>query len=163
MGLLRQGADSGAQWILIVEDDAFTDDPHRLAEDLDTHLNRWHDSHQPKYVNISQSFPLSELRLSSSLVDEGDWNASVRIISSTTPFTNTVCAILYRRQFLQELVREMDAIPLEPIVPIDWKLNIAIMNASAAGMLGPSDCYTLDPAPIVQGSMHPTSRPRSQG
>ena len=163
MRLLREGANSGAQWILILEDDAITEDPYQLARDLDTHLTDWMDSQQPRYVNVSRSFPLSKLRLAAPLVDEGQWDATTRIVSSTIPFTNTVCAILYRNEFLQELVHEMDTIPMQPIVPIDWKLNLAIMNASSAGLLGPSDCYTLDPAPIVQGSMHQAPREDSHG
>jgi len=43
---------------------------------------------------------------------------------------------------------------MQPIVPIDWKVNDAIMNLSHTGVLGPGDCYTVDPGPIRQASMH---------
>lgn len=152
--LLHEAAESGAQWVLIVEDDAFTTDVTELARALDRHLTEWGEAAQPKFINISRSFPLEQLRLRQSLTDQGIWGSSGRVLSATTPFTNTVCAILYRGAFLADLNRELDAIPMEPIVPIDWKLNLAIMNAAAGGQLGAGDCYAIDPAPILQGSMH---------
>lgn len=152
--LLHEAAKSGAHWVLIVEDDAFTTDVTELARALDRDLAQWNEAAQPKFINISRSFPLERLRLRQSLSDQGAWGSSARVLSATTPFTNTVCAIVYRGTFVADLNRELDAIPMEPIVPIDWKLNLAIMNATAAGHLGAGDCYVIDPAPILQGSMH---------
>jgi hypothetical protein len=152
--LLHDAVESGSQWALILEDDAFAPDITALARALDQHLTTWAKETQPKFVNISQSFPLSELRLRSPLSDEGPWDSSSRILRAGVPFTNTVCAIVYRRDFLIDLNREMTRIPMEPIVPIDWKLNLAIMHLAEEGLLEPADCYAIEPAPILQGSMH---------
>jgi len=52
------------------------------------------------------------------------------------------------------LLDEFGVIPLSPVLPIDWKLNVALMNLVAAGKLGEGDCWQVDPAPFIQGSMH---------
>ena len=161
--LLREAQASGARWALILEDDAFTADVTELARALDRQMRQWEHAGQPKFVNMSRSFPLSKLRLRSPLTDVGSWDSSARIFSATIPFTNTVCAILYRGEFLPELNRELDAIPLQPVIPIDWKLNRAIMRLANRGRLHPGDCYIVDPAPILQGSMHRTESERAAG
>jgi len=157
--LLHEAAESGAQWALIAEDDAFTTNVTELAHALNRHLAEWDTATQPKFINISRSFPLEQLRLRQALSDEGAWDSSARILSAAVPFTNTVCAIVYRGAFLADLNRELHGIPMEPIVPIDWKLNLAIMQAAAKGQLTAGDCYVIDPAPVLQGSMH---RPDSE-
>jgi hypothetical protein len=68
--------------------------------------------------------------------------------------TNTVCAVLYRSTFLADLLPTLKDIPMEPIVPIDWKLNAALMQLVREGTIGDGDCFTLEPAPIRQSSMH---------
>lgn len=157
--LLHEAAESGAQWVLILEDDAFTTNVTELAHALNRHLTEWDTATQPKFINISRSFPLAQLHLRQALTDEGAWDSSARILGAAAPFTNTVCAIVYRGGFLADLNRELDAIPMQPVVPIDWKLNLAIMQAAAKGQLKAGDCYVIDPAPVLQGSMH---RPNSE-
>ncbi len=152
--LMRAATHSGAQWVLILEDDAFTANAHALAQSLHEHLSTWDDRPQPAFVNISRSFSLDELHLGFPLTDEGPWDDSARVFSAPVPFTNTVCAILYRATFLADLIRELDAIPMQPIVPIDWKLNLAVMSLVHSDYFAPADCYVVEPAPILQGSMH---------
>jgi len=153
MSLMQQGAASGSQWTLILEDDAHATDHRRLAEELNGNLHSWNTSAQPSYVNVSQSFALEALKIDRTLTAVGPWSSTSTVLSSSIPFTNTVCAVLYRREFLRTLYEEMASIPLQPIIPIDWKLNVALMGLSSKGLVGPGDCYTVDPAPIVQGSM----------
>jgi hypothetical protein len=43
---------------------------------------------------------------------------------------------------------------MQPIIPIDWKLNAALMQLVQEGSIGDGDCFTLEPAPIRQSSMH---------
>ena len=67
--------------------------------------------------------------------------------------TNTVCAILYRAAFVRDLLAAMDALPMEPVVPIDWKLNLALMRMFDDGRLVAGDCWQVEPGPIDQLSM----------
>ena len=118
------------------------------------------DQRQPAYVNISQSFALDELGISDLLTvaPDASWagDAPRHILSSARPATNTVCAILYRGSFVRDLLAVTDALPMEPVVPIDWKLNLALMQMFSSGALGAGDCWFVDPAPIDQLSMRGT-------
>lgn len=154
--LLRQARYSGAAWALILEDDA-SGDPAQVADDLVALLDRVEDLDQPKYVNVSRSFTEGRLKVQGHLTDIGGLpkeSSPTRILQASRPVTNTVCAVLYRGVFLPELVDALDAVPLDPVVPIDWKLNTALMDLSATNRLLDGDCWLLRPAPITQGSMH---------
>ncbi len=155
LDLMRAGLESGAEWVLILEDDAFAPNASDCAEGL---LGLMRESVSSiDYVNVSQSFTNSELGIKHLLVSVASppWVGSVsrHVLSASRPVTNTVCAILYRRDFVREVVAVMDALPMTPVVPIDWKLNIALMQLFDSGRLRDGSCLLVDPAPIDQMSM----------
>lgn len=152
--LLHQAVESRATWALIVEDDATLGDPRAFATALVAFMSEHGADAQPDYVNVSRSFEDAELGIASHLTPVGAWSPTVRMLAADRPLTNTVCAILYRGTFLQDLVPALDAIPVQPVLPIDWKLNAALLALADAGRLGPGSCWFLDPGPIAQGSMH---------
>ena len=158
--LLRSGLAIGADWVLILEDDASSVDVVDCAAGLAWLMSSRADQRQPAYVNISQSFALDELGISDLLTvaPDASWagDAPRHILSSARPATNTVCAILYRGSFVRDLLAVTDALPMEPVVPIDWKLNLALMQMFSSGALGAGDCWFVDPAPIDQLSMRGT-------
>jgi hypothetical protein len=155
--LLRSGLATGADWVLILEDDASSVEVVDCAAGLAWLMSSRADERQPAYVNISQSFALDELGISDLLTvaPDASWagDAPRHILSSARPATNTVCAILYRGSFVRDLLAVTDALPMEPVVPIDWKLNLALMQMFSSGALGAGDCWFVDPAPIDQLSM----------
>jgi hypothetical protein len=155
MDLLRVARDSAARWSLILEDDA-VGDPVEVARTLRDVMAGAGDSAVPKYVNVSRSFEERRLGVEHLLSDLGPVSDSsaVHALASQRPVTNTVCAILYRRTFLEALVPALEAIPVSPVVPIDWKLNEALMTLHHSGTVSSGDCWLLRPAPIVQASMH---------
>lgn len=152
--LLQQAQDQRATWALIVEDDASLEDAHHFAEALVTFIHEHAGQPQPAYVNVSRSFSSERLDLAPHLTPQGNWDATTMALASDIPLTNTVCAVLYRGTFLDRLVPAMQAIPISPVLPIDWKLNAALLGLAQTHMIGAGDCWFLDPAPIVQGSMH---------
>lgn len=154
LSLLRQAVQSEAPWALILEDDALAIDTHETADALARFLAQYTGEFQPKYVNVSESFSANTLGIRGLGKQVGVWAESVSLQSMEKPVTNTVCAILYSRAFMLAVVDEFDSIPLKPVIPIDWKLNVAIMNLVEKGELLPGDCWQVDPAPFVQGSMH---------
>ena len=158
--LLRSGLATGADWVLILEDDASSVEVVDCAAGLAWLMSSRADERQPAYVNISQSFALDELGISDLLTvaPDASWagDAPRHILSSARPATNTVCAILYRGSFVRDLLAVTDALPMEPVVPIDWKLNLALMQMFSSGALGAGDCWFVDPAPIDQLSMRGT-------
>jgi hypothetical protein len=154
---MKSGLESQAEWILIVEDDAQSADAKDLAHNLTQFMRTMELSSQPLFINLSQSFSLERLKSESMLTEVHTWSQNpsslATMYSSSKPFTNTVCAILYRRSFLLDLYDRMSGIPLKPVLPIDWKVNAAIMDLVASNLLGAGDCWTVVPGPILQGSM----------
>jgi hypothetical protein len=156
--LMRAGLASGADWVLIIEDDASTLNLEDCAAGLRGLMNQGSVSEPvPAYVNVSQSFTNAELGVEHllTLVEGTSWagNENRALLSASRPITNTVCAILYRSSFLSALVKEMEALPMTPVVPIDWKLNIALMNMFESGALTSGDCWNVTPGPMDQLSM----------
>lgn len=153
LALLREARASGATWALIAEDDARLDDAYIFAKDLVQFITEVSPDSQPKYVNLSRSFTHDTLRLDHRLTEVGRWDAKTAVLAADKPLTNTVCSILYRVSFLDTLVPTLDSIPISPVLPIDWKLNQALLLLHSSKALGEGDCWFLDPGPIVQGSM----------
>ena len=155
LDLMSEGVASNAEWTTILEDDAYSPRPAQLSRALDQHLRSWTAKTTPSYINISESFSRDRLGLAPGSGGVSVWDERSVVQVSQVPFTNTVCAIIYRRSFLEKLFQVLKDIPMEPVVPIDWKINNALMRLSADGEVGPGDCYSIEPGPIVQGSIHP--------
>ena len=155
--LMREGIRLDTDWTLIIEDDASTLDLVDCRDGLLGIINASFGERGPAYVNISESFTPAQLGVDHLLTASSGstWAGSAsRVIAlSSRPVTNTVCAILYRTTFLKDLLTYMDSLPLSPVVPIDWKLNAALMAMTADGRIGTGDCWTVTPGPIDQLSM----------
>ena len=160
LSLIRAGIESGAAWVLIIEDDAHADDPAALAANLRSLMQLTAGSEQPSFVNLSQSFTNAELGVGYLLspADPYTWQGEPtrRVLASLRPITNTVCAILYRSDFLNNLLPTFDELPMDPVVPIDWKMNLALMQMFEIGAMGSGDCWSITPGPIDQLSMRVT-------
>ena len=152
--LYRNAVASGAAWAIILEDDAIADHLHDLVEGL---VGIFECSSPPKMVNISASYSLAEIGVEHLLVTTGDvlWAGSMtrNILESARPATNTVCAIAFRTDFLTKILEDFDAQSSEPVIPIDWKLNASLMRLWDQGVIGPGDCWFVDPGPVAQLSM----------
>lgn len=153
LNLMQAAVDSGSTWALIVEDDARIADAHGFAKALASFVETRTGADQPLYVNVSQSFA-DPLGISQHLQPIGAWDAATVEMAADRALTNTVCAVLYRTTFLKVLLTTLRQIPVSPVLPIDWKLNEALLVLSDRGAIRPSDCWFLTPGPIMQGSMH---------
>ena len=153
--LMKRGLESGSDYVLILEDDAFSDQLADLANGISGLMNA---SSTPAFVNLSESFSVRELGVGHLLTVKADtlWKGDDRrvVYLASRPITNTVCAILYSREFLASVVHEMEALPMEPVLSIDWKLNVALMNLYETRKLDGRECWWVEPAPIKQMSMH---------
>ena len=155
LDLLRRGLASGAPWILILEDDAMSADVPDLAAGL---VGLMASGRSVGFVNLSRSFDTETLGIDHLLSPSGvAWAGSVprSVLAASRPVTNTVCAIAYEREFLTRLVSVWEALPMTPVLPIDWKLNLALMQMFEDGALGAGACWLVEPAPITQMSMQP--------
>lgn len=156
MSIFERGIDSKSEWILILEDDARVDDAAKLAAEIVefiSTINRV--CPNLTMINLSESFSPSQLGIRH-LVQQDKIHSRVwNIARAEKHVTNTVCAVLYRRGFLVRLYQELDTIPLEPVIPIDFKINKAILRA---GKELPGETWVCSPAPILQGSGVPAIR-----
>ncbi len=155
LDLLRTGTAAGADWVLVLEDDAACVDVDDCATGILGLMD--HGRLQPAFVNVSQSFTPEQLGIAHLLAPAQGvaWRGSVdrRVLAASRPVTNTVCAILYRSTFASALLAVWDALPVEPVVPIDWKMNVALMQMFEDGTIASGDCWLVDPGPIDQMSM----------
>jgi len=154
--LMQQGTDSGSRWTLILEDDAHGDAEMSASAIRAVNANA-EATGQPVMVNLSRSFGEGELGIHGKLTPIRDLPggaAHFEFLSADKPVTNTVCAVLYRTSFLELLVKQFASMPLDPVIPIDWKLNAALMSMNASGLLQSGDSWLCRNAPIVQRSMH---------
>lgn len=154
LSLMKQGLDSGAPWIVILEDDAFTDDIEDLAAGLRSLMR---DSEPRTLINLSSSFTYDKLGIDRLLTTSPRlaWhgNAPRAILQADRPVTNTVCAIAYSRELLRDIDFELRLRPLHPVIPIDWKLNLSLLAMIKSKNAGEFSCHMVDPAPIIQMSM----------
>jgi len=142
-------------WLLLLEDDASASDFTDCADGLGALIQGAPIS--VSYINVSQSFSPQQLGIAHLLAPSRyPWAGEVprEVCAASVPVTNTVCAILYRREFLTKLIADLEAIPLLPAIPIDWKLNAALMAMSQRGELTAGSCWQVVPAPIDQLSFH---------
>lgn len=154
VALLREAVRNRTDWVLVLEDDADTSDLADCASGLAGLMSV--DGPLPDYVNVSQSHTYAELGIQPLLRQSPvTWLGSLprKVLQSARPVTNTVCAILYRTPFAERLLDQFEAMPFEPVVPIDWKLNDALMSMYRADVLPDGSCWAVDPAPIDQLSM----------
>lgn len=153
--LMKRGLDSGARWILILEDDAEAHDIEDACRGIHGLISN---SDTLGFINLSASFSLSELQIQHLVDDHArlPWSGTMPrdLLPVRLPITNTVCAVLYSRSFLQILFARLEAMPLSPVIPIDWKINLALIQMSEVPNIGPINCWIIQPEPIVQMSMH---------
>jgi len=156
LSLMQAALDGGTPWTLIIEDDAVCDEVDSLASNLDR-IMALPASTRPWLINLSCSFTPSELGTEHLLQAapftwQGDTARNVLV--ARRPVTNTVCANLYSPDFLPMLLDRWRALPLVPVIPIDWKLNRILMDMHRTGEFAAGRCWTVEPGPLVQGSLH---------
>ena len=152
--LLVQGLASHASWIVILEDDGWCRDIPDLADGL---MQLIQDAESDvDFINLSESFDLAELGVKHLLgCCDLVWGGSAdrAVLDAQRPVTNTVCAIAYRASFVRQLLDAYSTMPMRPVVPIDWKLNKALMAMTESGELGAGSCLWVVPGPVDQLSM----------
>jgi len=154
LDLLTRGIESNADWLLILEDDAFSSDVAELAAGI-RHFAENHDGSH--LVNLSRSFKLEELGLDKHLHEDpvDSWlpGSQRHLLRSSKPATNTVCAVLYSREAAVSIRSQLEAMPIDPVLPIDWKLNMALVELCDDPAQALVTSWFVDPAPIEQMSM----------
>ncbi len=148
--LMNEAIGAGADWALVIEDDASATSAAEAMDAIVAAIERSAGA-LPSYVNASRSISTADLGIDALL---GRLPEAAGILAASRPVTNTVCAVLYSGEMLRWLAARIEQDGLVPVLPIDWRLNQAVMAGFEEGRLGPGSCWVLDPAPFVQRSMH---------
>ncbi len=152
--IMREAVQSGARWIVLLEDDASSTDAAARAHELAAFVQAADKQGRPLTINLSESFTPEQLGIEHLLtpINPSSIPAGLpwRLFSAQRPVTNTVCAVLYRGDFLARLLVILEEIPVSPVIPIDFKVNEAMMQLSDTMAAG--DCWVASPAPLVQSS-----------
>ena len=152
LAAMRAAKESGARWVLLLEDDAQCHEPTAFTQDLVVFVTAADVAGEPLMMNLSESFTVEQLGIGHLLTPRRNkgqplgWNTS----AATRIITNTVCAVLYRGGYLSKLVEAIEWIPLSPVIPIDFKVNSAVMHINDQFPAGA--CWIVSPAPVEQGS-----------
>ena len=154
LDLWKKAVQSDAPLVLILEDDAGSDEIDELARGLEGWLAA---GLRPAFINVSASFGLDSLGVSDLVEPDSSvtWSGTCKrsILRARKPVTNTMCALLYGREFLREFVDRWEAAPTSPVLPIDWKMNIILMDMFTDATFADLPVWWLEPAPIRQRSM----------
>jgi hypothetical protein len=153
--ILREGEIAGADWILILEDDALAPSVEEAASAVFTTVSTL-DPLARSFVNLSESFSTGSLGVqgiveNSKLV--GVVNTNSELVEMPRPITNTVCANLYSSTFAGLFRQSIEANGLLPSLPIDWRLNKLIVEQPQQSI----HCYWIQPGIFWQGSMQTSS------
>lgn len=146
---MSEGIDSGAPWTIVLEDDARTRDVDLTARQIVDVIDAA-TAAGAAMVNLSESLDPDSLGVSGLLGDPVAEVLGCAVVPTRVPITNTVCAVMYHEQALKSLRDRLLASGLDPIVPIDWRVNEVIL--SDAQVLAPT--LWVMPGPFLQGSMH---------
>ena len=154
--LMQNALWRGEKYLIVLEDDFHLNNLMSLKSQLNFVLDVLEKNLHLKMVNLSESFTNKELGHYGFVQNNfTSQNYPELIISSLPhPVTNTVCATIYRTDFLLMLTRELKLMNAISLIPVDHKINIALMKMIERGSLN-ADCYgTLVPGLFIQGSLH---------
>lgn len=154
--LMQNAVWRGDKYLLILEDDFHLSNLTSLKSQLNFVLEVLENNPHLMLINLSESFTNEELGHYGFVQNNfTSPNHSELIVSCLPhPVTNTVCATIYRTDFLILLTRELRLMDEISLIPIDHKINIALMKLIKRGSLN-VDCYaTLVPGLFIQGSLH---------
>ena len=150
---LDAGVESGAGWVLVLEDDARVLDVEVAAADLLAAVDAVAQT-PVAFCSLSESIALDRLGVDGLLGGPLAADGPPWLVRTRTPITNTVCANLYRASFARDLADGIRRRGLLPVAPIDWRVNEQVLDMVAAGRLGPDSCAWAVPGIFLQASMH---------
>ena len=159
--VLRAGINSGADWILVIEDDGVAENLSEVATNLELTISFAGIDKSDTFMNLSQSMSEGELGIEAIMSRPKEvfpFPDGGKIVEISPPISNTVCANLYSRTFAARFADAIESQGILPSIPIDWRLNKLVMNST----MTETRCYWVIPGMFIQQSMH-ENPPNIQG
>ena len=156
VNLMNLSFKSNKRYVLILEDDFLIEDIEAIIKILKFATSAEVSKSNVQLVNLSKSFSYLELGfqsfVGSSIKDVSYPNYTIDILKY--PVTNTVCATLYKTDFLIKLTSELESQKQISIIPIDHKVNIALNKLIKKGLIDKESFGSSNPSLFIQGSLH---------
>ena len=153
---MKQSLESGESFVLILEDDFLFTDMEAIIKMLKFATSVEVSKSKLQLINLSKSFSYQELGfqnfVESSIKAVNYPNYMIDILKY--PVTNTVCATLYKSDFLKKLVCELETLKMVSLIPIDHKVNIALNKLIKKGLIDKKSYGSSNPSLFIQGSLH---------
>ena len=156
--LWHQAMVSESEWILMLEDDAYPTDSTTLELDLlkiIEYLEEKIENTSGIYCDASLSYSSQQLGVRT-LDNPCLLTSTQTLYTVEKPFTNTLCAVLMSRTFVQTLSAEIHMYlenPKNGFMPIDWLVNKYILENEATQKYR-NKFYKIQPGLYVQRSIH---------
>jgi hypothetical protein len=156
INLMNLSLKSNKRYILILEDDFLIQDIEAIIKMLKFATSAEISKSNIQLLNLSKSFSYLELGfqnfVGNSIKNSAHPNCTLDVLKY--PVTNTVCATLYKADFLIKLISELESQKHISIIPIDHKINIALNRLIKKGLID-KECYgSSNPSLFIQGSLH---------
>ena len=132
--------------LLVLESDAVeTKNTHATIEDL-----LEHPAEAPRYVNLAGGLDPDAIHISHLQEPAKAHNEHVRRYRK--PVTNTSCAYLINRPFVELALQHLENSPEDDRLGIDWLFNSIFLYQAEANNT-PIECWHAEPPVIVHGSL----------
>lgn len=157
--VLREGINSEADWILVIEDDGVAENISVVAENLAFLISFAGIERADMFMNLSQSMSDIELGVDAIMARAKEAHSFAdggKIVQISPPISNTVCANFYSPTFAARFANAIESQGILPSIPIDWRLNKLVMNST----VNDTRCYWVIPGMFIQESMHPNETVR---
>ncbi len=140
------------EFSLILEDDFRINQDYSLEITINSLLEFMKINSNASVISVSESFSFYELGISNMVRNIQSDN--LNLYEATLPVTNTVSAMLYKTQFLKQILPYLLEYRKYRIIPIDHKINMALHQIYKKKNSESDFFYFMQPGLFIQDSIH---------
>ncbi len=143
---------SNFEFSLILEDDFKINQDYSLELTINSLLEFMKINSNVSIISVSESFSFSELGISN--IVRNIQSNNLNLYEATLPVTNTISAMLYKTQFLKQILPYLLEYRKYRIIPIDHKINMALHQIYKKKNSESDFFYFMQPGLFIQDSIH---------
>jgi hypothetical protein len=143
---------SNSDFSLILEDDFKINQDYSIELTINSLLEFMKINSNVSVISVSESFSFLELGISNTVRNIQSDN--LNLYEATLPVTNTVSAMLYKTQFLKQILPYLLEYRKYRIIPIDHKINMALHQIYKKKNFESDFFYFMQPGLFIQDSIH---------
>ena len=143
---------SNFEFSLILEDDFKINQDYSLVLTINNLLEFMKSNSNVSVISVSESFSFSELGILNMVRNIQSNNLNLYEVA--LPVTNTVSAMLYKTEFLRQIIPYLFEYRKYRIIPIDHKINMALHQIYKNKNYESDFFYFMQPGLFIQDSIH---------